>query len=94
MKYAVACLLGVAQATILDIESIESEKAFLDHLNDWGKSFGTVEEFEFRKAIFKEKHNFMLEWNNDPNQTHKLTTDNQFATWTDEEYKRLLGFSQ
>jgi len=66
----------------------------LNHLNDWGKSFGTVEEFEFRKAIFKEKYNFMLEWNNDPNQTHKLTTDNEFATWTDEEYKRLLGFSQ
>lgn len=40
-----------------------------------------------------EKFNFVQEWNNDPNQTHKVTVDNQFATWTQEEYKKLLGFS-
>jgi len=89
MKFAIAALLGLTNATLLNTADIEAEKMFLDHLNEFGKSYGTVEEFQFRKNIFMDKLRFINEWNAGKN-THQVGV-NQFMTWTDAEYKKILG---
>ena len=43
MKFTIAALLGLAAASDLE---------FMTHMNKYGKSYGTLEEFYFRKAIF------------------------------------------
>merc|ERR1711998_586700 len=88
--FAIAALLGLTNATILNVEDIEAEKHFLHHIDIHGLSYGTVEEFEFRKAIFMDKFRFIKKHNADANETHKVGF-NHFMTWTDDEYKKLLG---
>jgi len=51
---------------------------------------GTVEEFNFRQSIFAEKEELI----NEHNAAGKSFTlaHNHMSTWTDEEYKNILGF--
>lgn len=62
---------------------------FVSHVNDWGYSYGTKEEFEFRfeRYLLAEKD---IQEHNAKDMGFKLG-HNQFSTWTDAEYKRLLG---
>jgi C1A family cysteine protease len=67
------------------------ERSFVQHLADFGISYGTKEEYNFRFEIYKKKDFENQEINADPANTFTVG-HNQFSTWTDEEYKRLLGY--
>ena len=58
---------------------------------DFGLSYGTKEEYKFRFEIYKRKDLENQEINNDPYNTFTVG-HNQFSTWTDAEYKRILGY--
>jgi len=86
MKFA-AALIGAAAAEV----SVEVETAFLNFINEHGRSYATSEEYQFRLKIFNEKLNFIRDWNSQDLDTHKLGI-NMFADMTDNEYKKYLGY--
>ena len=69
--------------------STEIETAFIDHMALYGLSYGTQEEYEFRRSIFAEKTAKIQEINS--SQSSFTVGYNKFTTYTDFEYKRLLG---
>ena len=64
---------------------------FIKHVAEHNLSYATVEEFNARKEIFAAKDALIAEINADPANTFTVG-HNQFSTWTDSEYKRILGF--
>merc|ERR1711957_821732 len=69
----------------------EEEMMYMKYVTEWGKSYGTKAEFEFRLDQFKKTLNKMALHNSD--NAHKSTIGhNQFSDWTDAEYKRLLSY--
>ena len=69
--------------------SAEVEAAFIEHMALYGLSYGTQEEYEFRRGIFAEKTAKIQEINS--SQSSFTVGYNKFTTYTDFEYKRLLG---
>ena len=69
--------------------SAEIELAFVNHIAEFGLTYGTQEEYEFRRNIFAEKTAQIQEINS--SQTSFTVGYNQFTTFTDFEYKRILG---
>jgi KDEL-tailed cysteine endopeptidase len=67
------------------------EQSFIQHLAEHGISYGTKEEYQFRLDIFKRKDAEYREINSNPENTFTVG-HNMFSTWTDSEYKRLLGY--
>jgi C1A family cysteine protease len=67
------------------------EYQYMQYVTEWGKSYGTKAEFKFRMAEFKKKMAFIAEHNSNDAKTHTVGL-NQFSDWTQEEYKRLLGY--
>jgi hypothetical protein len=67
------------------------ENVFTQHLSEYGISYGTKEEFEFRLNIFKTKDAEYLKINANPDNTFQVD-HNKFSTWTDAEFKKLLGY--
>lgn len=63
---------------------------FVGHMNDFGLSYATTEEFEFRMALFAEKEE-LINTHNAGNHSYFLG-HNHMSTWTHKEYKQLLGF--
>jgi C1A family cysteine protease len=72
--------------------AMDVQQAFMEHINEFGLSYGTQEEFEFRMGLFAKKDAEIKEIN--ASQDSFTLGHNQFSTWTDFEYKRLLGFKQ
>ena len=69
----------------------EQEMMYMKYVTEWGKSYGTKAEFDFRLEQFKKTLNKMEEHNAD--NEHGSTVDfNVFSDWTEAEYKKLLGF--
>ena len=68
----------------------EASFHFMRHVAEFNLSYATTAEFEARQAIFAEKHAIIEEHN--ANNTTFLLGHNQFSTWTNAEYQRLLGF--
>ena len=64
---------------------------FLEHIANYGLTYGTQEEYLFRQDIFLKKDFENKVINADPANTFTVG-HNQFSTWTDAEYKRLLGY--
>jgi len=64
---------------------------FIKHVAEHNLSYATVEEFNARKEIYAAKDALIAEINADPANTFTVG-HNQFSTWTDSEYKRVLGF--
>ena len=62
----------------------------MHHMEDYGLSYGTVEEFEYRFQLFAEVDARLDAINSDPNNTF-IVGHNEFSTWTDDEKKRLMG---
>ena len=60
-------------------------------MNNYGKSYGTKDEFEFRMNLFALRDQQIEDWNADPSKTHKLS-HNKFSDWTEHEMKRVRGF--
>jgi len=88
MKFS--ALIAVAAAHGV---SDEVEQMYLAHIAEHGKSYGTVEEYKYRQAIFAKNAQF-VELHNRINQgsdAHKVEL-NHMADWTEFEYSKLLGF--
>ena len=69
----------------------EEEMAYMRYVTEWGKSYGTKAEFQFRMEQFKKTMAKIAE--HESNDAHKSTVGlNQFSDWTHEEYKKLLGY--
>jgi len=66
------------------------ESAFQEHIANFGLTYGTTEEYNFRLDLFIEKDQIISELNANPEHTFTVG-HNQFSTWTDAEYKKLLG---
>ena len=64
---------------------------FMDHIAEYGLSYGTQEEYLFRQNIFmtKDAENQMI--NADPENTFTVG-HNFMSTYTDAEYKKMLGY--
>lgn len=67
------------------------EQSFVQHLAEHGISYGTKEEYNFRLGIYKRKDAENQEINANPENTFTVG-HNMFSTWTDDEYKKLLGY--
>jgi len=83
MKTFIAALAAVA---------IANEAKFMEWMAEWGKSYGTRAEFEFRLARFLETEMNIIE-NNMSGASHVLA-HNKMSDYTDAEYQRMLGFVQ
>jgi len=69
----------------------EHEMKFRDHMAEHGHSYGTKEEYNFRKELFAKDLAYVQEFNANPTNTHQI--DTQFmSTWTMEERKKLTGY--
>ena len=69
----------------------EEEMMYMKYVTEFGKSYGTRAEFEYRMEQFKNSLAKMALHNSD--NSHGSTVGlNQFADWTDAEYKKLLGY--
>ena len=64
----------------------------MKHLADFGKSYATKDEYEFRLALFAKKHIEMAKINS----TNGSFTvgHNMFSDWTQEEFQKLLGYKK
>merc|ERR1712028_250039 len=83
--------MGEGSQLFLSERITEEEMMCMKYVTEWGKSYGTKAEFEFRLDQFKKTLNKMALHNSDNG--HKSTVGhNQFSDWTDAEYKRLLSY--
>lgn len=64
----------------------------MKYVVNYGKSYGTKAEYKFRSRQFEINLRKIAEHNSNPEETHKLGL-NEFADWTDDEWKRLLGYT-
>jgi C1A family cysteine protease len=67
------------------------EQNFIHHLAAYGISYGTSEEYKFRLGMYMKKDMEMAKINADPTNTFTVGHNNM-STWTQAEYKKLLGF--
>jgi len=64
---------------------------FSSYISQFGKSYGTEEEFAFRLNLYLLRDEQIKEWNSRPSETHTLS-HNKFSDWTESEMKRIRGF--
>jgi C1A family cysteine protease len=69
----------------------EPSSDFLEHVANYGISYGTTEEYMFRQAIFDSNTVEYAKINANPENTFTVG-HNFMSTWTKDEYKKLLGF--
>ena len=65
------------------------EEKFLNHMSLFGLSYGTKEEYAFRMQQFARNEELVNSIN--AKQSSYKAGHNQFSTWTEEEFERLLG---
>lgn len=63
----------------------------MTHVAEYGLSYGTEEEFAYRLNLYALKDKELNEINADPNNTFTVA-HNKFSTWSEWEYKRILGW--
>ena len=71
------------------------DEKFLRHMADYGITYETAEEFATRKAIFEETDTLILSQNlaiAQGSETCELG-HNYFSTWTEDEFKAMLGLN-
>lgn len=78
-----------AATTILTGEDYK----FMAYVSEFGKSYGTLAEFNFRKEQFVARHNEIESFNADVNNTHTVG-HNDFSDKTYAEMKKMNGFMQ
>ena len=83
-------LLAALGAKHADQMMTAQDYEFMRYVTEYGKTYGTKAEFEFRSALFKQELAHIEEENAKGN-THTLGL-NHMSDWTEEEYKRLLGY--
>ena len=78
-------------ASLLPFGSNLKTTMFIQHLEKYGLSYGTTEEFNFRLQLFSEVDDEISKWNSNEANTHQLA-HNKFSTWTRDERKVLTGY--
>lgn len=69
----------------------EHKQKFIEHVAEYGLSYGTDAEFDFRMNLFLEKDRLIEAENAKEENTFKLG-HNHMSTWTHDEYKKILGY--
>merc|ERR1740123_2782500 len=69
----------------------EEEMAYMKYITEWGKSYGTQAEFDFRFEQFK-KTLAKMGYHNAENAHKSTVSHNHMSDWTATEYKKLLGY--
>ena len=83
-SFAVLAFAGVASATQLSSK-------FMEFITRHGKSYGTVEEFEYRKALFAITEDAIQAINS--NEAHTwVAGHNKFSDWCHEEFTQMHGY--
>jgi C1A family cysteine protease len=89
MKFAVAALVGLASAST---ELLTSEDyKFMEYVSKFGRTYGTVAEYNFRKEQFKTRIAVHAE-HNSQNGVTSYQGVNFLTDRTDEEIKKMNGF--
>ena len=83
-SFATLAFAGVVSASKLSSK-------FMEYITIHGKSYGTVEEFEFRKALFAIAEDSISQINSNSEHTF-LVGHNKFSDWTHLEYTKMLGY--
>ena len=85
MKFAVAAAIAaIASATPMG----ETDMEFIRFVSEYGKSYGTQEEFQFRSTVFAENLQKIRALKEETS-THGI---NKFTDRTPAEMKKLLGY--
>jgi hypothetical protein len=84
-------LLAALGAKHADQLMTAQDYEFMKFVTEYGKTYGTKAEFEFRSALFKKELAHIEEQNASGNNTHTLGV-NHMSDWTDTEYNTLLGY--
>ena len=83
-SFAVLAFAGVASATQLSSK-------FMEFITRHSKSYGTVEEFEYRKALFAITEDAIQAINS--NEAHTwVAGHNKFSDWSHEEFSQMHGY--
>jgi len=72
-------------------ELTSADFEYMRYVSEFGKTYATKAEFEFRSALFKESLALIEEHNARGTETHELGL-NHMSDWTDHEYRQLLGY--
>ena len=64
---------------------------FMQHMSEHGLSYGTIEEFNFRKGLFDQTEQGLQALRADPLMTHEVE-HNMFSTMTDAEKAQMRGY--
>lgn len=92
MKYiAVIALVAVAASVLVSFSSTSASDYDL-FLAKYRKNYTSLNEYEFRKAIFEQTQK-LIEEENSKNNSYKLAM-NHFGDWTEEEYRSILGYKR
>jgi C1A family cysteine protease len=70
----------------------EIESTFFAYITEYGKSYGTMAEFEQRLHNFAQKHSF-IQAHNAEGHSYKLGL-NKMSDWSEEEYKAILTYKK
>ena len=68
-------------------DDLELQQSFVQHLSEYGISYGTKEEFEFRYSIFAKMDAELNEIN--ASEESFTVGHNFMSTWTEAEYKKI-----
>lgn len=82
--------LNGAQKAVSFFETTDEDVQFTYYINEYRKSYGTKEEYEFRKEQYFKNLQMFSEINSQNDVTYRVGV-NKFADWSDADYKRLLG---
>jgi len=83
MKFFAAALIGFASANV--------DTKFMEYVSTHNKSYGTIEEYRFRLALFAEA-DAIIEEHNSQNGSSFTLGHNKMSDWTAADRKRLLGY--
>lgn len=70
----------------------EAKSAFDNYVAEYGKSYGTKEEYEFRLNIFAKNLKMVSEHNTANGDSAETLGVNHMSDWSSDEYKKLLGY--
>jgi C1A family cysteine protease len=84
-------ILRIFGYNMVSQDELELQQTFVQHMSEFGISYGTQEEFEFRMSLFAKKDAEIKEIN--ATEENFTVGHNFMSTWTDAEYKKLLGYA-
>ena len=87
---AIAAALAAGFYAFYPTQTLDADAAFMSFTQEFGRNYVSEAEYNFRKSIFNEQLRIV----NEHNAKGKSWTlgINDFSDWTNEEYKRMLGY--